>query len=70
MKNRRSLAVIGDAGTTADARIQVRARGPVTALLGVACECETESQRMTVCPWEHPPVTCGDFVPSVLRSNY
>ena len=39
----------------AEARFQVQARGPVIALPGVACECETGSQRMTACPWEHPP---------------
>ena len=54
----------------AEARFQVQARGPVTALPGVAGEYGTGSQRMTACPWEHPQVTCGDFVPSVLRSNY
>ena len=39
----------------AEARFQVQARGPVTALPGVACEYGTGSQRMTACPLEHPP---------------
>jgi hypothetical protein len=73
--NRRAIAAccnatIEVAGFEAEAHFRVQARGPATALPGVACEYGIGSQRMTVCPWEHPPATCGDFVPSVLRSNY
>ena len=38
------------------------------SLQGVACGYGTGSQRMTVCPWDPPQVTCGDY-PSQASYN-